>query len=183
MFPHEYLQAYLRELMGRRTAVLGPWMDTILGPLVIGLADQLSIYQEQVGHPADLRLSGVQIRETTHRTHVLIGLRDHHAPLRLRRHVERWDCTPDTSRPQDWVLANIARRWRFIERHSKLFEQLFSRLADQLLCYATQRPRSRLLGTGGMNRLVEDLDRTWLVIDLDRQDPEIEDHWSDRWQV
>ena len=186
MFPHEHLEAHLRELMGRRLAVLGPWMDTLLGPLIVGLSDQLSIYQDQLGRPARLRLDGLHVRETSTRTHVLVGLRDHYAPLRLRAHVARWDSVPDSSRAEEWVRANLARRWRFIERNHRLLDDLFTQLADQLLTYAAQRPRTRLLGSGGLNRLVEDIDRTWLVIDFEREEDgatTAADLWSDRWRI
>ena len=166
MFPHQFLEAYLDEILGRRINVLGPLKDELLTPLVIGLMDQLSAYLDI--HPgAHLTLHDVHIQHGAERSYLLAGLRDGGRPLRLRAAMQHWGVDLISSRPEDFVEANIGRRWRFVDHNRRLLEQLFTQLSDAIVSYYARRPGAQLQTDGGMPRFLEGVDTTWLTLELD----------------
>ena len=165
-FPHEILEAYVRERLGRVVAVFGEDADKMLRPLTLGLTEQLSSYCDIVGG-ARLRLGDVTIREGACRSYIFADLTDRGAPLRLRDAMERFDGADYVGdNVDDFAWAVNARRWRFIDRYfGRLLDPLIKQVGTHMLTYYARRPYAK--PQVGILRLLEGVDKTTLCIEFD----------------
>lgn len=167
VFPHEIITARLLDTLGRRVQALGVLGEEMLVPLARGLLDQLSAYLD-CRPTAKLHLCGSHMREGDERAYLFIGLRDRNGPLRLRAAMEYWNVGLVTSREWEWVEANNARRYRFIDRHRTLLADLGRTVADAVLDYHARKPGARLRSAAdAAPRIVEGVDQTFVVVELD----------------
>lgn len=170
------------EIVGRRAAILEPLKHDVLMPLVVGLSDQLSAYQDcRAG--VRLSLRDVTVREGADSVHLLLGLRDRGGPLRLSDVMRMWLPRLESSSPQDFVDMHNARRWRFVERHRRWLERLFTQLTDALVTYRARQPEGRAVGRPGVMRFLEGVDSTYLAIELDDRRELLSQDQPNRWAV
>lgn len=165
MFAHDFLNAYVDEILGRRIGILAPLKESLIMPLTIGLADQLSVYME-CRSGVRLSVGAVQLREHGTRAHLFAALMDRKRALRLQSVLPSWQPRCDTSRVDDFVAGHVARRWRFIEGQRRFLERLFSKVGDALVGYYVRNPVAKLDAASSLIRLMEGVDCTWLTCDL-----------------
>lgn len=161
--PHEVLNAYVTDRLGRLGTVFGALSDELFDRLVFGLTEQLGAYMDCVPG-ARLKLGEVRIRQGKVRSFLLAEVTDRGAPLRLRDAMANW--TADGDIPVDFVAMQNARKWRFIERYlSKIIEPLLKRSLLLLGEYYAARPGAQV--QVGLIRLLEDVDRTHACVEFD----------------
>lgn len=165
-YPHEVLEAYIRERLGRLVVVFGEDQNKMLRPLTLGLTEQLSSYCDIIGG-SRLKLGEVTLREGEVRSYIFADLTDRGAPLRLRDAMERFDGAEYSGdNVDDFAWSINARRWRFVERYlSTLLEPLLKRVGTHLSSYYARRPYAT--PQVGMLRLLEGVDKTTLCIEFD----------------
>jgi hypothetical protein len=168
VFPHEYLEAYVLDILGRRVQLLGSMKETVVMPIATGLSNQLAAYLD-CRPSAALSIGDVTLREGANRTYLFAAIRSHGALLRLRSTLMGWQQPEDTNDVNAFVQMHVARRWRFIERHRRLLERLFARIGDALVTYYARKPNAVLGSQHAMHRILEGVDSTYLAIELDER--------------
>ena len=174
--PHEILTAYVRERTGAYHFA-ERWAD-LFDAATQGIVEQLAVYCDLVPS-SRIRADRAVLREGFHRDFVMIRLYDRGKPLRLRDATERWahDTTIDTDSPNDFVWRVNARRWRFVERHwHQVIEPVVRSLGECLNAYWPEGRKGKLPRAGQI-RLLEDVDATFLTINLEHDAPRQNDVW------
>lgn len=188
--PHEYLTAWLIDALGRRAALFGTSLDESIRPLVIGVADQLAIYTT-LRPFARLGTGRPGLREGAQRSYVLVPVHDGGKPLRLQQTMQWWAPAADTNWLPVFVESIVGMRWRFIWRHLALLHALVTGVADMVLVYYLRRGttaswyrmRERRCMQIGLLRILEDVDRTWLCVEIDDRSEEAARDTVDRYRV
>ena len=164
-YPHEVLEAYVRERLGRLVDVFGEDADKMFRPLTLGLTEQLSVYCDLVSG-ARLKLGEVTVREGGKRTYIMAHLTDRGGPLRMRDATAHFEGDYDGDWVNKFVDGVNARRWRFVERYLNSFlTPLLSRVRDTVITYYERRPHAK--PNVGMLRFLEGVDSTLLCIEID----------------
>lgn len=164
-YPHELLERYCADRMGRRADLFGHFADDLFIPLVRAVADQLSVYYDQRPF-ARLRCREVTLREGAERTYMLLRLTDWRGPVRLNEAFSTWRIHLDTNNPMELAGHVNGRRWRFIDRWmGRFFAPMLEKVADQMVEYYQRRPYA--VPKAGIMRFFEGIDATWLCIEID----------------
>lgn len=165
ILPHELFAAAARDAVGGRAKLFGDLTEDLFEKIVIGVTDQLSGYLQVMPH-ARFRLGAVNLREGSVRSYVLAQLTDRRSPLRLHEAMLRWEDDPAGGSEDDFVEAVNGRRWYFANRYlNRLMVPMMLRIADAVASYYERRPGAKL--NVDLIRLCEDVDKTYLVIELD----------------
>ena len=180
-FPHQLLERYVADHIGRRADLFGDFADDLFVPLVQGISDQLSIYVD-VRPYARLSIAAVTLQEGAERCYVLIGIQDRGNPLRLVGTMEHWDMPLQTNTPTELGELINGRRWRFIDHWlGRFVEPLLCGVADIMVEFYQRKPHAT--PKAGMIRFLEGVDMTHLCVEIDDRSVPTTNDVASRYRV
>lgn len=163
--PHQLLDRYCADRIGRRQDLYGQFSTSLFSPLVHAVSDQLSIYLDQRPF-AHFRCRSVALREGQERAYLLAALTNRDAPLRISAAMDGWDIQLRTNEEMELAKLINGRRWRFIDKWmGKFFAPLLEQIADTMLEYYARKPYA--VPRAGIIRFIEGVDHTYLCCEVD----------------